>query len=62
VVERREQPAGGGPFGSWAQVAIAMESETLLADQPRGQQLEYRIMAVNTGGKSLPSNTAAVVL
>ena len=62
VVERREQPAGGGPFGVWAQVAIALASEILLADQPRGQQLEYRIIAVNTGGKSIPSNTAAVVL
>ncbi len=62
LIERREQPAGGGPFGVWAQVAIALESEILLADQPRGQQLEYRILAVNTGGKSIPSNTAAVVL
>lgn len=62
VIERREQPAGGGEFGPWAQVAIAMESEALLANQPRGQQLEYRIKAVNTGGQSLPSNTAAVVL
>ena len=62
VIERREQPAGGGEFGPWAQVAIALDSEILLADQPRGQQLEYRVKAVNTGGASIPSNTAAVVL
>ena len=62
VIERREQPAGGGEFGSWAQVGIALETETTLMDQPRGPQLEYRIKAVNAGGESIPSNTAAVVL
>ena len=29
---------------------------------PPGQQLEYGIIAVNTGGNSLSSNTVAVVL
>jgi hypothetical protein len=62
VIERREQPVGGGAFGSWAQVGIALETETTLIDQPRGPQLEYRVKAVNAGGESVPSNTAAVVL
>jgi hypothetical protein len=62
VIERREQPAGGGEFGDWAQVGIAMETESTLTSQPRGQQLEYRVKAVNAGGESVPSNTAAVVL
>jgi len=62
VIERREQPAGGGAFGSWAQVGIALETESTLIDQPRGPQLEYRVKAVNAGGESVPSNTAAVVL
>ncbi len=62
IIERREQPAGGGQFGSWAQVGIALETETTLTDQPRGPQLEYRVKAVNAGGESIPSNTAAVVL
>ena len=62
IVERREQPAGGGEFGPWAQVGIAIESETSLAGQPRGPQLEYRVKAVNVGGESIPSNTLAVVL
>ena len=62
VIERREQPAGGGEFGSWAQVGIALETEATLSGQPRGQQLEYRVKAVNAGGQSIPSNTAAVVL
>ena len=43
VIERREQPAGGGEFGSWAQVGIALETESTLIDQPRGPQLEYRV-------------------
>jgi len=62
VIERREQPAGGGEFGSWAQVGIALETESTLMDQPRGPQLEYRVKAVNAGGESVPSNTVAVVL
>jgi len=62
VIKRREQPQGGGEFGDWQQAGIALESETTLMNQPRGVQLEYRVKAVNTGGESTPSNTAAVVL
>ncbi len=62
IIERREQPAGGGEFGVWSQVGIAMESETSLTNQPRGPQLEYRVKAVNVGGESIPSNTVAIVL
>ena len=62
VIERRDQPAGGGEFGEWAQAGIALESEAMLMNQPRGLQLEYRVKAINTGGESLPSNTVAVVL
>ena len=62
IIERRDQPEGGGEFGEWKQVGIALESETTLMNQPRGVQLEYRVKAINTGGESLPSNTVAVVL
>ena len=62
VTERRDQPEGGGEFGSWAQAGIALESETTIMNQPRGPQLEYRVKAINTGGESVPSNTVAVVL
>ncbi len=58
VIERREQPAGNCEFGSWAKIGIALETETTLS----GQQLEYRIKAVNAGGESIPSNTTAVLL
>jgi len=62
IIERRQQPEGGGEFGKWAQVGIAIESETTLMNQPCGVQLEYRVKAINIGGESIPSNTAAVVL
>lgn len=62
IVERREQPAGGGEFGSWAIVGTALNNEISLTDQPRGIQMEYRVKATNLGGESMPSNTAAVVL
>jgi len=61
VIERRDQPQGG-EFGEWQQAGIALESEATLMNQPRGVQLEYRVKAINTGGESTPSNTAAVVL
>ncbi len=62
LVERREQPEGGGEFNEWHQVATALESEITVTDQPRGVQLEYRVIAVNVGGASVPSNSVDVVL
>ena len=62
VIERRDQPEGGGEFADWKQAGIALESEATLMNQPRGVQLEYRAKAINTGGESTPSNTMAVVL
>ena len=61
LIERREQ-ATGGSFNEWHQVGIALEHNSTLTEQPRNIQLEYRIIAVNNGGNSVPSNTAAVVL
>ena len=62
VVERREQPAGGGAFSKWQQVGASLTTEAHLTNQPRGQQLEYRLIAVNVAGEGTPSNTVAVVL
>lgn len=62
IIERREQPAGGGEFGAWAIVGTALNNEINLLDQLRGVQMEYRVKAANVGGQSMPSNTAAVVL
>ena len=62
IIERREQPAGGGEFGDWDIVGSVLNNEISLNDQPRGVQMEYRVKAANLGGESTPSNTAAVVL
>lgn len=56
-VMRRERPEG-----SWEDAATAVVSEATLVEQPRGKELEYRIIAVNKAGEGEPSNTAMVVL
>lgn len=62
VIEQRNQPQGGGDFSNWQPVGTALETEATLTGQQRGVQLEYRVKAINIGGESVPSNTAAVVL
>ena len=62
LIERRDEPAGGGVFGPWTQAGISMEPEITLTGQPRGIQMEFRVIAVNTAGNGEPSNTVAVVL
>ena len=62
IVERRDEPAGGGEFGEWSLVATTLERELELLDQPRGIQMEYRVKARNLGGESPASNIVAVVL
>ena len=62
VIYRREQPQGGGAFGSWEQAGMALETHALLSHQSQRREIEYRIIGVNSAGISVPSNTAAVVL
>ena len=62
IVERREQPAGGGEFDDWAIAGTSLNNEINLTEQPRGIQMEYRVTASNTAGESNPSNVASVVL
>jgi len=69
VIERRERPeavddatADDTAFTPWRQAELAFDPTVTLQAQPRGQQLEYRIIALNRGGPSPPSNTVAVVL
>jgi len=56
-VMRRERPEG-----PWEEVATAVITEATLVEQPRGKELEYRIVAVNKAGDGEPSNTVMVVL
>ena len=62
IIERREQPAGGGNFGEWNVIGTSLGNDIHLIEQPRGIQMEYRVKAANVSGESTPSNTAAVVL
>ena len=56
-VLRRERPAG-----AWAEAATAVITEATLVEQPRGPELEYRIIAVNKAGEGEESNTVMAVL
>jgi len=56
-VQRRERPAG-----AWAEAATAVITEATLVEQPRGPELEYRIIAVNKAGEGEASNTVMAVL
>lgn len=48
--------------GIWQDVATAILTEVTLVEQPRGIELEYRVIAVNKAGDGEPSNTVMVVL
>ena len=56
-IERRERTAS-----DWTLVSMAVESEATLNNQERGKDWEYRVIATNKTGESVPSNTVAVVL
>ncbi len=56
-IERRERPAG-----DWMLISMAIESEATLNNQDRGKDWEYRVIASNKTGESVPSNTVSVVL
>jgi hypothetical protein len=62
IIERREEPSGGGTFGEWAVIGTSLNNEVHLLEQPRGIQMEYRVKAANVSGEGMPSNIAAVVL
>ena len=56
-IERRERSGG-----AWAIAGMAIETKVTLSDQERGKEWEYRVIAVNMAGDSLPSNTVMAVL
>lgn len=56
-VERRKLPGG-----EWAMASTSLEFEITLNDQEHGKEWEYRVIAVNKAGESVPSNSVAAVL
>ncbi len=61
-IERSDQPAGGGVPGPWTLLTTSFTENVTLQNQPRGIEMQYRIVATNAAGDSLPSNIATVVL
>jgi hypothetical protein len=61
-IYRDTSDTGSFSDGKVRSAGIAPKKRITLTEEPRGHQLEYRIIAVNTGGNSAPSNTAAVLL
>ena len=43
-------------------IATAIETESTLVEQPKGAELEYRVIAINKPGEGSPSNTVMAVL
>jgi hypothetical protein len=62
VVERRQQPAGGGEFGAWMIAGTSLNTDLKLTDQPMNVRLEYRVKAANIAGDGTPSNTVEAIL
>lgn len=56
-VQRRELPDG-----AWVLAGHAVDSEVVLADQPAGKNLEYRVYGVNKAGDGPVGNVVEVVL
>ena len=50
------------PDGPWILVKTSFETEIILTDQPRGQTLEFRVIASNKAGDSIVSNSVAVMI
>lgn len=59
-LDRREIVSTGG-FTDWHEVATSFEKKHTLRDQPRGIELQYRVVALNIAGEN-PSRTVDVVL
>ncbi len=50
------------PRGKWADEATSIDRVELLRKQPRGVELEFRVLAMNRAGTGSPSATVTAVL
>ena len=60
VILRRMQSATG--FSPWLDASISIATQASLSNQPQRIQLEFRVVAMNAAGTSVPSNSVAAVL
>ena len=51
-----------GDQSNWMDVTTALGGKITLTNQPQGEALEYRIVAINISGEGTPSNTVQLVL
>ncbi|HUW61973.1 MAG TPA: fibronectin type III domain-containing protein [Candidatus Bathyarchaeia archaeon] len=61
IIQRRESQDHSA-FTAWHLAGQAFEKHIELLDEPRGQRLEYCIVAANPSGQSAPSQIVAVML
>ena len=73
VALRWNPPADGGAVasykiqrkkkdGGWEDVGSSVDTEQMVSGQPRGMEMDYRVLAVNKAGVGQPSATVTVVL
>jgi fibronectin type 3 domain-containing protein len=73
VVLEWRPPVDGGAVGAykiqrkkkdgvWEDVGSSVDTGQMLSNQPRGIEMEYRVLAVNKAGTGQPSATVTVVL
>lgn len=48
--------------GTWEDAGMSVDTSELLSNQPRGVELDYRVIAINKAGAGAPSATVTVVL
>ena len=51
-----------GTASPWRLTGTAFDCDCVLDNQPTGVRIEYRVIAANRGGQSMPSNTVSVIL
>ena len=61
-IERSDQPEGGGVPGPWTLIITSYSENVTMQNQPRGIEMQYRAIATNAAGDSMPSSIATVVL